>query len=92
MAGCWVNSLPTSRGFGFKGLLEDVFFPRHTKWGSSAGLTVKRDEVFEPLPTGDRGLIDRSSFLFDSLLLFGPDEEKKRSLINSPTSGSWIDS
>lgn len=51
----------------------------HTKWGSSAGLTVKRDDVTGLAPTGDLGLIDKSSFFFTSLLLmFGPDEEKNK--------------
>ena len=37
---------------------------------------MKRDEVTVLAPTGDLGLIDKSSFLFDSLFLFGPDREK----------------
>lgn len=37
---------------------------------------MKRDEVPGLAPTGDLGLIDKSSFLFDSLFLFGPNEEK----------------
>lgn len=49
----------------------------HTRCGSSAGLTVKRDEVTEFTPTGDLGLTDKSSFLFNSLL-FGPKRDKKQ--------------
>lgn len=50
----------------------------HTKWGSLAGLTVKRDDVTDLAPAGDLGLSDKSSFLFNSLLLMlGPDEKGK---------------
>ena len=38
---------------------------------------MKRDDVTGLAPTGDLGLIDKSSFLFDSLL-FGPDGEKEK--------------
>lgn len=51
----------------------------HTRCGSSAGLTVKRDEVTEFTPTADLGLTDKSSFLFDSLL-FGPKRDKKNNI------------
>lgn len=37
---------------------------------------MKRDDVTGLAPTGDLGLIEKSSFLFDSLL-FGPDWKKK---------------
>lgn len=51
----------------------------HTKWGSLAGLTVKRDDVTGLAPAGDLVLIDKSSFLFDSLLLMlGPEGKKTK--------------
>lgn len=50
----------------------------HTRWGSLAGLTVKRDDVTGLAPTDDLGLTDKSSFRFDSLLLtFGPGGKKR---------------
>lgn len=40
---------------------------------------MKREDVTGLAPTGDLGLIDKSSFFLDSLLLmFGPDGEKNR--------------
>ena len=40
---------------------------------------MKRDDVTGLAPTGDLGLIDKSSFLFDALLLiFGPDGKKNK--------------
>lgn len=40
---------------------------------------MKRDDITGLAPTGDLGLIDKSSFLFDSLLLmFGPDGQTQK--------------
>ncbi len=68
---------PVQEGSALK--VPMMTFNNHTKWGSLAGLTVKRDDVTGLVPMGDLGLIDKSSFLFDSLLLmFGPEGEREK--------------
>lgn len=60
---------------------------------------MKRDDVTGLAPTGDLGLIDKSSFLLDSLLLmFGPDGKKNKFrhsttviMLKAPKLEPWMD-
>lgn len=80
------------RGFSSTCSHDDI--NHHTKWGSLAGLTVKREDVTELAPTGNLAFKDESSFRFDSLLLlFGPDDgQKEKHIINTGTARFGLES